>query len=265
MQLQSAGIRSPTLTRTPPRRGSAPPRRGKKDEAALLLRQHEPPATAATAAGACLPALVDDVNDLVGVGLDDDDVVLHHEVAIAAVLRHDVDDRGRDRVQLDAARHARADRDREVDVARLSHACRRNVSRTRVRRSSVSCTSRRRSRSPASRRPDSPVPGRSRVGAPVAALPSLCHARALHARRGPCPWSHAPRGRRSDFSRASRASRPPLSRAPWHRARPCPAPLGRCDRTSPAPPLFALIALGLLARASLEPRSPLSRAAFFAA
>src|SRR5687767_15150653 len=97
-----------------------------QDQAALGLAELEPVAPAAPAAtvigGAPVASLVDDVDDLVGVRLDDDDVVLHHEVAIAAVLRHDVDDRGRDRVQLDAARHARADRDREVDVAQLPHA-----------------------------------------------------------------------------------------------------------------------------------------------
>src|SRR5581483_10947416 len=61
--------------------------------------------------------LGDDLDDLIGIRIDDHDLVADHDELVAAPLRIDGHDFGRQRVELDAlTRHAGADADGEVHV-----------------------------------------------------------------------------------------------------------------------------------------------------
>src|SRR5262245_34738656 len=58
----------------------------------------------------------DDIDDLVGVGIDDDDLVIGDEVAIAAILRNKGEHRSWQRCKAHRSRHARANVDREIHM-----------------------------------------------------------------------------------------------------------------------------------------------------
>ena len=59
---------------------------------------------------------VEDGDDFQRARIHHHDLVAHHEELVAAPIRIDRHDLGRQRMEVDLARHARADRDREVDV-----------------------------------------------------------------------------------------------------------------------------------------------------
>ena len=59
---------------------------------------------------------LDDVDDLIGVWTDNDVPAIDKNNLIAAPLRIDFNDAGRDRIELDRGRNARPDRDVEVYV-----------------------------------------------------------------------------------------------------------------------------------------------------
>src|SRR4051812_3861071 len=57
----------------------------------------------------------DDVDDLAGVRIDDQDLITHHDVIVTAELRHDPHDVRRQRREVDAARNPHAATQVEID------------------------------------------------------------------------------------------------------------------------------------------------------
>ena len=62
--------------------------------------------------------LVDHVDDFVGAGVDDADLVIHHDITVIAVVREERDDAGRDGKQANVTGNAMADAMRKL---RLGH------------------------------------------------------------------------------------------------------------------------------------------------
>src|SRR5215467_15660664 len=87
-----------------------------ENEPLLLLRERQMRHPARLSAACRLRSSRDDLDDLVGVGVDDADLIIGDEVAIAAKLRNNGEHRSWQRYKMHGSWYARADIDREVHV-----------------------------------------------------------------------------------------------------------------------------------------------------
>src|SRR5262249_5386053 len=87
-----------------------------ENEPLLLLRERQMRHPARLSAACRLRSSRDDLDDLVGVGVDDADLIIGDEVAIAAKLRNNGEHRSWQRYKMHGSSYARADIDREVQV-----------------------------------------------------------------------------------------------------------------------------------------------------